>query len=145
MIVAKSTKGIDILFSDADADLAAMRWFISGKGYPLAKDFTPAHRLVLARMIDGLTSAMICDHINRNRCDVRRENLRVVTASQNLQNQSRNTRNTSGYRGVSYCANRKKWIAEVTSGRKHFKCGRFATAELAAEAAAKKRAELGFL
>lgn len=53
------------------------------------------HHLLMGKPPRGFN----VDHINRNRADNRRCNLRVVTASQNARN--RTWKNRHGYRGVS--------------------------------------------
>lgn len=53
------------------------------------------------------------DHINRNPGDNRIENLREATRSQNLQNRALQRNNKSGFRGVSWSASSKKWIAQI--------------------------------
>lgn len=47
-----------------------------------------AHRFVV-----GAKPGEIVDHINRDRCDARRANLRIVTAQENAQNRGGNSRN----------------------------------------------------
>jgi len=48
----------------------------------------------------------IVDHMNHNTLDYRRENLRIVSSSQNTRNRkSKNSNNTSGYRNVTKMGN----------------------------------------
>ena len=51
------------------------------------------------------------DHINGNKLDNRKENLRKCTRSQNFANRKKYTNNTSGYKGVSKHGN--KWQADI--------------------------------
>ena len=66
------------------------------------------HRLIL-----GLTSDLICDHVNCNGLDNRRINLRVATFSQNNANKRKNLSRTSIYKGVSWDKEKKKWRAQI--------------------------------
>ena len=72
---------------------------------------------------------MTVDHINRNKLDNRRCNLRVASNSQNCRNREKGKNNTSGYKGVSYKKKNKKFAARITvDGRMH-NLGLFKTAE----------------
>lgn len=140
------------LFSDEDADLRlltwtpkkryAHHWFREAAG----RVDRSAHRIVLARMMGRpLLKAEQADHINGVRDDNRRSNLRLATNKQNLENRtSRNRNNSSGFRGVSWHKASGKWEAYVRHHKKRLHMGLHATAETAAQAAAAKRAELGF-
>jgi hypothetical protein len=82
------------------------------------------------------------DHKNRNGLDNRRRNLRPATRGQQNMNHSRRPNNKSGYIGVSWYKQLKKWMAycNVNGKRKHI--GYFDDAEDAARARdkyAKKR------
>lgn len=138
-----------ILFSECDADLAALRWGIYKDGYATKslwidgkKKTVNAQRVVLARVIGrALKKNEIPDHINGNRIDNRRENLRLTNHSGNAQN--RKTKNP--FRGAHWCSTRCKWRARATLNGTIHQAGIFATREEAAAAAAAKRKELGFL
>src|SRR5437879_4118875 len=55
------------------------------------------HREIM-RTQDGFDT----DHINNDKLDNRRENLRICTASQNMQNKDIRSDSTSGFKGVSW-------------------------------------------
>jgi hypothetical protein len=83
------------------------------------------------------------DHINGNKLDNRRENLRVVTPQRNQVNRKRpNRNNTSGVRGVSWCREslHNPWKAQITAGGQNYHLGLFPTIEEALEA--RRAAEL---
>jgi len=71
-----------------------------------------------------------------------RDNLRICTRAQNVQNQRVGTRNTSGFKGVSWqkCAN--KWIAYIKQGNKRRHLGLFTDVADAARAYDKAAREL---
>lgn len=84
------------------------------------------------------------DHINGDKLDNRRENLRVVTPQRNQVNRKRlNRNNTSGVRGVNYVphlSQRSPWRAQLTANGKNYYLGLFATKGEAI--AARRTAEL---
>lgn len=53
------------------------------------------------------------DHINRDRSDNRRSNLRQVTASQNCHNKKMRKDNKTGYIGIWFRNDTKKWTARI--------------------------------
>lgn len=74
------------------------------------------------------------DHINHVRNDNRLCNLRFVTRSENLKNQSISSKNTSGVTGVYFSKAKKKYIAQIKVNREVIYLGIFDTLEGAAEA-----------
>ncbi len=58
------------------------------------------------------------DHINRNKSDNRIANLRNANHEQNAQNRLKNSRNTSGYKGVTWHKRDQKWQSAITIKRK---------------------------
>lgn len=59
------------------------------------------------------------DHINGNRLDNRKSNLRLCTNQENSMNKYENSNNTSGYKGVYFDKNRNKWRASIQYNGKH--------------------------
>lgn len=61
------------------------------------------------------------DHIDGNKLNNQRSNLRICSHAGNMQNRSKNRDNTSGYRGVYWHAKLQKWMAKMTfQGRQHY-------------------------
>lgn len=78
----------------------------------------------LHRWIMGFPDGYI-DHINNNNLDNRKENLRIVTNSQNLLNAKVRIDNKSGHKGVYFDKKRNKWVAEIKVNYKKISLGRF--------------------
>lgn len=79
------------------------------------------------------------DHINGNPADNRICNLREANESQNGFNRKLGCNNTSGYKGVTFDKNSKKWQATVTIDKKLKYLGQFESLELAALVAKEAR------
>ena len=79
-------------------------------------------------------SKTIVDHINGNKSDNRRSNLRMVTSSQNNQNQHCGGRGKIKYRGVDVHTQNNKYRARIGFHGKAIHLGCFRTPELAAQA-----------
>ena len=71
------------------------------------------------------------DHINRNPFDNRLENLQKTTNEFNSRNRIKTNANTSGYTGVSWNKNSRKWRAYIMVNYKEKHLGYFYTAEKA--------------
>lgn len=69
------------------------------------------------------------DHADTDSTNNRLSNLRVATRSQNCANAKRKSRNTSGYKGVSFCKKKHQWRAYVTVGGKQSHLGYFDSPE----------------
>jgi hypothetical protein len=81
--------------------------------------------------VTGIWPADDIDHIDRDKDNNRFSNLREATNSQNITNRV-STSNTSGYRGVSWIEDHKKWKATLKADHKVYNLGYFDTAEEAA-------------
>ena len=61
------------------------------------------------------------DHINGDTLDNRKCNLRICTQADNMKNQKKHIRNTSGYKGVSWNKKSKAWEVSITqNGKRHY-------------------------
>jgi hypothetical protein len=96
------------------------------------------HRLIsgATTIKDGLVYNLpvIVDHKDRNTLNNVVSNLRFSTKSQNAMNSKVPTDNTSGYKGVSWKLDKKKWKAYLTLNGKQFHLGYFDKIEDAIEA-----------
>ena len=91
----------------------------SGKKHPKF-DRIFMHRLILKTPKEFYT-----DHINKNRLDNRKENLRIATKSQNGMNKFKQKNNTSGYKGVYQHKQSHQWQARIGLNGKSIFLGLF--------------------
>jgi hypothetical protein len=85
------------------------------------------------------------DHLNHDKLDNRRANLRVVSNAENVRNRAPRVYGSSRFRGVSFCKRTGRWVAQVTIGGHNHFLGRHVTEEQAAQAAESFRVANGFL
>ena len=101
-----------------------------------------AHRLIWMFHNGDIETGLQIDHINQIKDDIRIENLRLATRSQNKSNSTKQKNNTSGLKGVSWHKHAKKWEARIMHNKKNIHLGLFATAELAHDAYVSAAAKL---
>lgn len=100
-----------------------------------------AHRMAWA-ICNGAWPSCDIDHINEDKSDNRICNLRIASRSQNMFNRGKNKNNTSGFKGVSFCKDTGRWMAQMSIYGKSLKIGRFDTKEEASRAYFEKAKEL---
>lgn len=137
--------GIDkvMLVSEEDYEwVSQYKWYVTKNGY--ATTFQDGKIQTLHRLICNTPKGMVTDHINNNRLDNRRENLRIVTHKQNSHNSQKPSpeKTSSRYKGVQYFKAEGVWIANIMVDGKSVRIGSFQTEELAAKAYNIKAKEL---
>jgi hypothetical protein len=90
--------------------------------------------ILMHRVIMNPPAHLEVDHINGNKLDNRRANLRVVSHAVNERSKPKRSDNTSGFKGVTWCKTRRAWYARAMFYRRTYFFGQFTTAEEAAEA-----------
>lgn len=95
------------------------------------------------RYILGLEKGdMDVNHINGDRSDNRKRNLRLVTRKQNGYNRGVYSTSSSGYRGVYFRKDNNKWRAVINKDYKRYNIGSFDCKHEAAKAYNVKAKEL---
>lgn len=130
------TKKGEHIFVDSKRvkDVSKLSWYVNKVGYAV-NDSAP--RKLMHRFIMGYPKGNI-DHINGNKLDNRKCNLRICTQSQNMMNSLKRKTNKSGYKGVCWNKKYSKWEATLTVKYKHKFLGYFDDKIMAAKAYNKK-------
>jgi hypothetical protein len=120
----KLTKGYVALVDDEDHKwLLQFKWYADEQGYARRNVGSGLKRVVVRmhREILQAPKGFEVDHINGNKFDNRRCNLRLATHNQNQQNCVAYKNNTSGFKGVTWNKRDQKWCAQIriNSKRKH--------------------------
>lgn len=87
----------------------------------------------LHRALMGDPEGLVVDHINGNKLDNRRYNLRVCSTKENIRNSAAQS-GSSSYKGVHWDKSKSKWTATIKVDRQSKFLGRFDSEEDAARA-----------
>lgn len=150
IITLSNNKG-EVLVDDEDFEwLDKYDWYLMrGKkvnyAYAYGKNIKGSPKFLIHRLILNAPKGIDVDHINGDGLNNQKCNLRLATRSQNLINRNKQSNNTSGIKGVSYCnekKRKKKWKSSINHNSKPITIGRFLTKEEAGRAYDKKAKEL---
>lgn len=115
MKIIKMESGEKIKVDDADYEsLTKQKWY-NFRGYALrwqGRRIFYMHRVIMDVAWDN---DLVVDHINGDKLDNRRSNLRMATRSQNAQNRpaSYHPNKTSKYKGVGWITHMGKWRTRI--------------------------------
>lgn len=147
------THGHVAIIDAIDADLLEFKWrafrgknsttfyavFTTSKGYKMIH----LHRVILARILNReLLSTEFVDHKDCDGLNCVRGNLRLASNTENSRNQRISSRNTSGYKGVTWNKKSGKWQAGIKFDGKSYHLGLFDDPALAHAAYCEKAKEL---
>ena len=130
-----TSKGESFLFDLNDYNLIKdYCWWVGGDGYVSSRKNSNDKIVKMHRLLMKSKKDEVVDHINRNRLDNRKENLRKCTLTENARNISIQKNNKSGITGVRFNKQLNKWTAEIKVNYKKICLGTFDTKEEAAKA-----------
>ena len=113
--IGYTLKGEEFYFDLEDYEkIKGYSWFRDGDKYIVYSSWKDRTYFYLHKIIMNATKEEIVDHINRNKVDCRKNNLRKCTEQQNSFNKGIKITNTSGVIGVSWRKDRQKWRAYIT-------------------------------
>jgi len=103
---------MEVIVSPEDRDSLEGKTIYTSSDYPYLRD--NGTRISLHKFIGNIIGLItgknqVIDHKNGNKFDCRRENLRVLTYSQNAQNRLFMSTSSSGFRGVYKCVCGPRW------------------------------------
>lgn len=137
------SRGKFALVDDEDFKvLNRYKWHCNNCGYAMQRVRAGKQKrnIMMHRVILNCPDGMQTDHIDGNRLNNQKNNLRICTQSQNEINKGRRETNISGYKGVSY---HDKYIkARISCGGKQYHLGYFPDLISAAKAYDVKAREL---
>lgn len=130
----KLTQGKYALIDNEDFELVSQyKWMLDNNGYATTWKYIPKYKnnrfTAMHKIILRYNKKLRCDHKNENKLDNRKSNLRICTHGQNLQNRNKPINNISGYKGVDFSKNLKKYRARICINYKIIHLGYFKTAK----------------
>jgi len=133
----KLTQGKFTLVDDEDCKKTfGYKWCVLARGY-VGRTITvkDGHKrtIYLHNIIMPKKVGFEIDHINRNKLDNRKNNLRYCSRSQNIWNRGIQKSNTSGFNGVTWHKRIKKWQVRIAINNKRLHLGYFSDIKLAAD------------
>ena len=111
------------IVDDEDYDyLSGFSWWFRW-GY--VRTWSNGKGMTMHRMVNKTPPGLLTDHINGNRKDNRKSNLRSVTRWENGMKKMKARNNTSGYTGVFYEKRDRRWRAQIKYKNKYRYLGQF--------------------
>ena len=130
------TSNMDKFFIDYD-DYEKVRkycWYKNKDGYFDSTERGCSKHVKLHRLIMDFPETGVVDHIDKDKSNNRKSNLRICTIKENCRNRSKLKSNTSGTTGVTWHKRDKKWQSSIVVNYKTIYLGSFLNKEDAIKA-----------
>jgi len=105
------------------------KWYFSPTGYAARTEFVNGKRtgktILMHRVIANIPEDKFTDHINFDKLDNRRCNLRMCNKSQSEQHKHLQSNNTSGFKGVGWDKRLSKWRSYIMINARQIYLGSF--------------------
>lgn len=119
--------------------LSKFKWYLDNYGYVRRHIWTKEHNTksryihheVIGTKVGDENIQWVADHINRNKLDNRKSNLRMCSSSQNGFNRTKSYNKSSKMMGVSWHKQQQKWESTITKSGKKLFLGMFKTQRMA--------------
>lgn len=138
-------KGLFAIVDREDYEsISKYHWYVTADGYAkhtFRSPDKPDKSILMHRYIMKTPQDLLTDHINGDKLDNRKSNLRFATPLQNAANRKMVTSNTSGYVGVDKRPY-GKWRASIKINKKSFHIGNFDSPDIAHAAYLEKAKEI---
>lgn len=122
ILSGKNANGRSVIVDDSDYEkYNRLRWHLSDTGYAVRRNNGETFRL--HRLIMQCPEGLVVDHLNGNKLDCRKKNMRICS-------QGENAKNIHGTKGYCFDKSKGKWIVRYKN--KFF--GRYKTEEEAKRA-----------
>ncbi len=122
------------LVDDEDYEvLAGLAWHMSRSGYA-RHSYSSTRQVYMHTLVLKPKPRQQIDHVNGDRLDNRRANLRHCSPLQNHWNRQPSGKNPSGFKGVTFSRHHGKWQAQIRHCGQRIFLGHFSTPQAAARA-----------
>jgi len=122
----KNNTLVDVIIDeDLYYDCLHYTWRVSLDGYIWGYNRESKKAFQLSRYVMKYDDKNLVDHINNNKADNRRDNLRIATSTQNTMNKTSAKNSSSQFLGVALNKNMNKWKATIQVDGKPIHLGFF--------------------
>lgn len=146
MKILQLKSGHQVLLDDEDYQRVVEYggWYVDSRGYAITDKRIKSRRTIIDmhRYIHLPAKGFVVDHIDQNKLNNQKSNLRDASKSLNALNSGAWGHNKSGYKGVSWSKQANKWRVTLNHLGKQIHLGFYADINQAAKAYKQKVAEV---
>lgn len=133
MKIIPLTKGKETIVDEEDYDyLMQWKWHIGTHGYAIRTAYygggaknPKTKKILMHRELLGIQNGFVVDHIDGNKLNNTKANLRTASVQQNVFNRKMQSNCKSGYKGVYWHKQQQKWCSYIKCAEKRIHIGLF--------------------